>query len=121
MKKNPEMRIFLLSMLANIIITYLMGYKFKDFMLSTLSAPVYYQLLVFISLCLPLLIKFGDRKIRVHLLDSNIKKLRDSQSTESTEGLDEDTLKKLEVLTNTNFKKAEMIKEMHDALEELKK
>lgn len=121
MKSNPEMRIFLISMIANIIITYLMGFRYKDMLINNLSSPVYYQLLVFISLCLPLIIKLCDRKARLYLLDYKIKRLKDHVNPEMRESLDEETLAKLETLTKGDLKTTEMIKEMHEALEELKK
>lgn len=115
------MRIFLSSMIINIIITYLVGFKYKDSLLSMLSPPVYYQSLVFISLCLPLLVKFCDRKIRIAILHYKIDQLRGKDNPEMRKSLDEDTINKLDSLTRGDLKTTEMIQEMHDALEELKK
>jgi len=108
-------------MALNMVISYFIGYKFKDFLISSISAAIYYQFIVFISLALPFIIKFLDRKIRLFILDIKIKKLRKEMSENQESNLDKNTKKMYNNLISSDIKTSEAIKSMHDELEALRK
>lgn len=121
MKSSSEMRLFLVSMFSNMIVSYLIGFKYKDGLITSLSPAIYYQLIVFISLLLPYLIKYLDRKVRLHLLSRGIKKLKNNLDLNAKDSLDENTRKMFDSLVDNDFHTATTIKNMHDELEDLKK
>lgn len=107
-------------MALNMIISYLLGYAFKDKIISAISAPIYYQLIVFISLTLPFLIKSTDKKVRLFILDKKIQKLKREMDDSKRESLDENTQKMYSTLVGSEVKTSEAIKSMHDELESLR-
>lgn len=121
MKANSEMRLFLVAMLINMIITFLIGYKYKEPLISALSPAIYYQAVVFISLLLPHLIKYADRKIRLHQLSRGIRKLKSQIDDEKQKNLDQTTRAMFEKIVNTDVTTNETIKGLHDELEALTK
>lgn len=120
MKNNAEMRVFLTSMAINMIISYLLGFKYKEPLIETISSAIYYQLIVFISLLLPHLVRFIDRKFRFHMLERGIQKLKRDIDENKINKLDKETIKMYEKLVNSEVKASENIKNMHNELESLK-
>lgn len=121
MKTNSEMRLFLWAMFINMIITILIGYKYKEPLINFLSPAVYYQAVVFISLLLPHIIKHSDRKIRLHKLSKGIEKIKSEVDVEKQKNLDKTTRAMFEKIVNTDVTTNETIKDLHDELEALTK
>ncbi|WP_370965274.1 hypothetical protein [Enterobacter wuhouensis] len=121
MKTNSDMRLFLVAMLINMVITVLIGYNYKEALVKYLSPAVYYQAVVFISLTLPYIIKYTDRKIRLYQLSRGIKKLKSQVDEEKQKNLDKTTRAMFEKIVNTDVTTSETIKGLHDELEALTK
>ncbi|EQA6234145.1 hypothetical protein ACX5DZ_000813 [Enterobacter hormaechei] len=121
MKPNHEMRLFLIAMFINMVISFLLGYKFKDSLITLMSPAIYYQAIVFISLLLPHAIKHFDRKIRLSKLSKNIEKLKSDVNIDKQNNFDENTRAMYEKVVNTDISTTETIKNLHDELESLTK
>ncbi|NIG15859.1 hypothetical protein [Pantoea sp. Cy-640] len=121
MKKNPEMRLFLLSMLVNIITSFLIGYKYKDNLIAILSPALYYQVVVFLSLLLPHVIKYLDKEFRFFWLNRKIEKLKREIDESKQHQLDEKTREMFNNVINNNARTSQVIKDIHDELESMTK
>lgn len=121
MKLTVEMRLFLIAMFVNMVITFFLGHLFKDWLIRTITPAIYYQAIVFISLSLPYLIKHFDRKHRLRKLEKRIKKLKSSVTAEAQETLDKKTKAMFDKVVNTNVTTQEEIKDIHDEMESLTK
>ncbi|ELY6402205.1 hypothetical protein [Cronobacter sakazakii] len=121
MKTNAELRLFFWAMFVNMIITVIIGYKYKDPLINFLSPAVYYQAVVFISLITPHIIKYTDRRIRLHKLSKGIEKLKAEIDNEKQQKLDDTTREMFEKIVNTDVTTTETIKSLHDELESLSK
>ncbi|WET14498.1 hypothetical protein P2W49_18830 [Yersinia intermedia] len=121
MKRNHEIRIFLISMLVNMIISYIMGYRFKSHLLDILSDAIYYQLIIFISLLMPIIIKKCDTSWRMYRLNSGLEQLKKDASNIKTEHLNPQVQPMFTKLINSDVKTDEKIKSMYSELEELSK
>lgn len=120
MKNSGEMRVFLISMFVNMIVTYLIGFKYKTPLIELVSSAVYYQFVVFLSLLLPHAIRYVDRRCRLYLLQRGIDKLKKDMDETKISRLDKNTVKMYEKLIDSEVKVSESIKKMHDELEHYK-
>lgn len=90
--KKHALTVFLLTLFFNIVISYFIGVKYKVALESLLSSAIYYQVVVFISLTMPLIIsaaygffikvlviwklsRFKKKKIDVTRLDDETKEM----------------------------------------------
>lgn len=90
--KKHTLVVFLLTLFFNIIISYFIGVKYKIVLESLLSSAIYYQVVVFVSLTMPLIIsalyglfvkyiviwkvsRFKKKKIDVTRLDDETKEM----------------------------------------------
>lgn len=63
-KDNSTLHIILFTLASSLVVTYITGVKYKDFLLKELSDAIYYQLLTFISLLQPLIITYLYKTVR---------------------------------------------------------
>lgn len=112
--KNATLTVFLLTLLVNMVISFFIGYKYKDFLSGFLSPAIYYQAVVFISLTVPLVISFlygvVCRKIVMWRLDKFKKKQIDVSR------LDSATKEMYQEIVEQDLPTKAQIKEMHEAL-----
>jgi len=112
--KNATMTVFLLTLLVNMIISFFIGYKYKEILNSFLSPAIYYQAVVFISLTVPLVISYLygviSRKLVMWRL-SNFKKKQIDVSR-----LDSATKEMYQEIVEQDLPTKAQIKEMHEAL-----
>lgn len=112
--KNATMTVFLITLLVNMIISFFIGYKYKDFLNNFLSPAIYYQAVVFISLTVPLVISYlygvVCRKLVMWRL-SNFKKKQIDVSR-----LDSATKEMYQEIVEQDLPTKAQIKEMHEAL-----
>ncbi|EMI7182096.1 hypothetical protein FML64_14845 [Klebsiella quasipneumoniae] len=112
--KNATLTVFLLTLLVNMVISFFIGYKYKDFLSSFLSPAIYYQAVVFISLTVPLVISFlygvVCRKIVMWRLDKFKKKQIDVSRLDSV------TKEMYQEIVEQDLPTKAQIKEMHEAL-----
>jgi len=121
MKTNSEMSLFFWAMFINMVVSFLIGHLYKDFLISFLSPTIYYQFIVFLSLLIPYIIKYTNRKIRIYNLSNGIKKIKQEVDPEKQKKLDESTKAMYERLVNTDVTANERIRDLHEELEALTK
>ncbi|WP_139539383.1 hypothetical protein [Klebsiella spallanzanii] len=119
MKSNFSLKIYLVTLFLNMVITFFIGYKYKDYLVSTLSPTIYYQGIVFISLSLPLLVTWlHDCFLRYRFL-KRLEKLKQKAPAIDQNTLDEESRDKLEKLTKQDLPTTHEIKELHEQMERM--
>ncbi|PWI80731.1 hypothetical protein DEO48_07370 [Enterobacter sp. CGMCC 5087] len=119
MKSNTSLRIYLITLFINMIITFFIGYKYKDFLIVSLSPTIYYQGIVFISLSLPLLITWMHECCSKHILLRKLRKFKQKAPAIDQSSLDEESRKKLEKLTKQDLPTSHEIHELHEQMEKM--
>lgn len=112
--KNATMTVFLITLLVNMIISFFIGYKYKDFLSEFLSPTIYYQAVVFASLTVPLLVSYVCGVVSRWMVMwrlSNFKKKAIDVSK-----LDTATKEMYQEIVEQDLPTKAQIKEMHEAL-----
>ncbi|EAO2687663.1 hypothetical protein [Salmonella enterica] len=113
MKKTSEVTLLLISLFLNIIISFLLGYKYKNQLISLLSEPIYYQIIIFISLTAPVLIKKIDATHSNWRFNKSIKTLQESANKIDRNKLDDSEKEMLDEMTNRDVATGAKIRELY--------
>ncbi len=111
--KNNTIKIFLIVLFFNIIISYIVGYRYKDFLTTYLSPAIYYQSVVFISLTLPIIISWLYNAITKKIIIWRLKKFQKKAININREILDENTKSMLEEITSQDIPTNQEIKDLY--------
>lgn len=112
--KSATLTVFLLTLLVNMIISFFVGYKYKDFLNDLLSPAIYYQAVVFISLTVPLAISYLYGTASRKLIMWKLSKFKKKQIDVSK--LDNATKVMYEEIIEQDLPTTAQIREMHEAL-----
>ncbi len=119
MKNNSSLKIYLITLFLNMIITFFIGFKYKDELIASLSPTIYYQGIVFISLSLPLLITWLHDCCSKYLLLRRLEKFKQKAPAIDQNSLDEESRKKLDKLTKQDLPTSHEIHELHEQMEKM--
>lgn len=114
--KNNTLRIFLLTLFFNMVVSYFIGYKYKEYLNAFLSPAIYYQAVVFISLTMPLIISGFYKLFSKHWVMWRLNNFKKKEIDVSK--LDEPTKEMYLEIVNQDIPTKNQIKEMHEALRE---
>lgn len=112
--KTPDHRFrkVLIILGANIVISWLIGYLLKDWLIKLLSPPIYYQLVIFISL----MVAPSVNLLYIKYIDSALKKKEDSLKAQLDptilDGLKGEEKKYAESLLNPNMETSEQLRRL---------
>ncbi|MEN4874404.1 hypothetical protein [Kosakonia cowanii] len=112
--KKHTLTVFILTLFFNIIISFVIGVKYKSILETTLSPSIYYQVVVFISLTIPLIISavYGwIAKLLVMWRFSRFKKKPIDVSK-----LDEETKEMYQAMVDQDIPTKSQVKDMYQAL-----
>ncbi|MNE51244.1 hypothetical protein D3C80_1458640 [compost metagenome] len=96
------------------VISYFIGYKYKDYLNVLLSPAIYYQAVVFISLTMPLIVSGAYRFISKHWVMWRLNNFKKKKIDVSK--LDDSTKEMYLEIVNQDIPTKNQIKEMHEAL-----
>lgn len=119
MKKNNEKHLMLLSLLANIIISFFLGFKYKNQLISMLTEAIYYQFIIFISLLMPEVLRRIYSKAVEIAVSRKVKKLQKDAPKIDKNKLDPATAEKLDKIINTDFSAKSRIHDVYDDIDEI--
>lgn len=112
--KKHTLTVFILTLFFNIIISFFIGVKYKAILEAFLSTSIYYQVVIFISLTMPLIISgvYGwVAKLIVMWKFSRFKK-----KTIDVSKLDEETKKMYQTMVTQDMPTKAQVKDMFHAL-----
>lgn len=113
MKKTSEVALLLISLFINIIISFLLGYKYKTQLISFFSEPIYYQVIIFISLTAPVIIKKLDNLQQTWRFNRNFKSLKNTAHQIDRNKLDKNEQEMLDEMTNRDIETGTKIREIY--------
>lgn len=121
MKSNSPLKVYLIILFVNLIITFFIGFKYKDALVAFLSPAIYYQGVVFISLSLPLLITWIHEICNKAILSWKLKNFRKKAPTIDQESLDEESKEMFDKLTKQDQPTNYEIRELYEQMETMYK
>ncbi|HAU5563302.1 TPA: hypothetical protein JD264_05765 [Serratia fonticola] len=116
MKKTSEVGLLLISLLSNIIVSFLLGYKYKTILIQSLSEAIYYQLIIFISLTMPVIIKKIDSAQHDWRFRRNFLEFQKQAHQIDKDKLGEDERKMLDEMTNKDIHTEAKIRDLYGEL-----
>jgi hypothetical protein len=117
MKPSTPLKVYLITLFVNLIITFFIGFKYKEELVLFLSPTIYYQGIVFISLSLPLLITWIHEIFHKKILFWKLKKFKKKATSIDQNSLDEVSKKMFDKLTKQDQPTNHEIKELYEQME----
>ncbi|MEQ6971216.1 hypothetical protein [Pectobacterium polaris] len=121
MKSSSPLKVYLITLFVNLIITFFIGFKYKDVLVAFLSPTIYYQGIVFISLSLPLLITWIHEIFNKANFSRKLKKFKKKAPNIDKESLDEVSKEMFDKLTKQDQPTSYEIRELYEQMETMYK
>lgn len=116
--KQQQLRVFLITLFFNMVVTYFIGYRYKDYLNNLLSPAIYYQAVVFTSLTLPLLISWVYGHCNRKVIIWRVGKFKKKADSIDVSSLDESTKEMYEKIIKQDIPTNHEIKDLYNQVEE---
>ncbi|HDS4676145.1 TPA: hypothetical protein QH337_001073 [Enterobacter ludwigii] len=117
MRKTNDVTLLLISLFANIAISFLLGYKYKTQLISIVSEAIYYQIIIFISLTMPIIIKKTTFAYHKWRFNCNIKSLQKNAHQIDVSKIGEKEKKMLDEITNKDVETEAKIRSIYEEMQ----
>lgn len=111
-KRTSEVAILLISLFINIIFTYFVGVVFKDTLIHKLKEGTYYQLVVFSSLLLPILINKVESFRYDYTFKKSLEQFKRNHTDIDTSKFSQDEIGMFDNIKNTDIHTIDAMKSL---------
>ncbi|HBR3253316.1 TPA: hypothetical protein ACTW9M_000791 [Klebsiella michiganensis] len=112
--KKHTLTVFILTLFFNIIVSFFIGVRYKSTLENLLTSPIYYQVVIFISLTLPLIISAIYRWVSRSIVMWRFYRFKKKSIDVSK--LDEETKNMYQAMVNQDIPTSAQVKDMFNAL-----